>query len=411
MKTVTIRLLDKYLGIPLCFFLTLCRRIAETFRKRVPKGSPQKILFVKLIEQGSTVLAYSAIKKAEGKVGRENIYFLVFRENKPILEILNLVSPDNIIEINPKNPITFIITYLRALLKARRLKLDALLDMESFSRGTAVLSYLTGAAMRIGYHPFGASCYMGDLYTHRMAHNPYLHTRTAFLTLVEALDHAPPPKGPMAFVIPRDDYGIPRFNASSHEKRNIIRVIKERKGSEPGKPIIILNPQPGDLIPERRWPPDKYVSLGNMIARGYPQATIVVTGTNKSAELEELSKEIKGAVSLAGMTDLKKLLALYIVSDLLITSDSGAAHFASITPIRALVFFGPETPFLYGTIPAGHEVIKADYCCSPCIRVYNQRKAFCAEALCLRNIGVERVFERVKSIIPPKEKSSSFDGP
>ena len=40
----------------------------------------RKILLIKMIEQGATVLAYRAIERAVEMVGRENVYFWVFPE-------------------------------------------------------------------------------------------------------------------------------------------------------------------------------------------------------------------------------------------------------------------------------------------------------------------------------------------
>jgi len=39
----------------------------------------------------------------------------------------------------------------------------------------------------------------------------------------------------------------------------------------------------------------------------------------------------------------------YNISAVLVTNDSGPAHFSAITPIRSIVLFGPETPRLYGS--------------------------------------------------------------
>src|SRR5260370_3406222 len=95
------RLLDRWLGTPVCFLLTLWRMV---FGRRAPGRSfvPKRILFVKLAEQGSTVLAQGALNAAIGRVGRENVYFLLFGENRPILDLLTLIPPQNAIAINAR---------------------------------------------------------------------------------------------------------------------------------------------------------------------------------------------------------------------------------------------------------------------------------------------------------------------
>jgi hypothetical protein len=63
MKINAIRRFDKYLGVPICFLLTLLRYISGVFnhRKQSCNQPSRKILFIKLIEQGATVIAKSAI--------------------------------------------------------------------------------------------------------------------------------------------------------------------------------------------------------------------------------------------------------------------------------------------------------------------------------------------------------------
>mgnify|MGYP003581140125 CR=1 FL=1 len=74
-----IRWIDRWIGIPVCFVLTGVRRLIELGQHpHVPRL--RSILFVKLAEQGSTVLACAAIGRAVDLVGRNNVYFLVFED-------------------------------------------------------------------------------------------------------------------------------------------------------------------------------------------------------------------------------------------------------------------------------------------------------------------------------------------
>ncbi len=54
---------------------------------------PRNILFIKLAEQGSTVLAAAAIQRAVDMVGRENVFLAVFAENRFILDRRARFSP------------------------------------------------------------------------------------------------------------------------------------------------------------------------------------------------------------------------------------------------------------------------------------------------------------------------------
>ena len=82
--------IDRRVGVPVCFLLTMVRRLGGLFGRRGPVAPCRSVLFLKLAEQGSTVLAHEAIRTAVAHVGRENVCFLVFEENRFIVDLLGL---------------------------------------------------------------------------------------------------------------------------------------------------------------------------------------------------------------------------------------------------------------------------------------------------------------------------------
>ena len=75
---------DRVVFAPLCFLLTRLRKLLpEPAADQPPK--PKRIVIVKLAEQGSTVLAANAIRRATEMVGSENVYFAAFEENRFIV--------------------------------------------------------------------------------------------------------------------------------------------------------------------------------------------------------------------------------------------------------------------------------------------------------------------------------------
>ena len=102
MKVSAMRRIDRWLGAAVCFLLTALRKCKEFagISESSLKINIRSILFVKLAEQGATVLAYNAISRAIQMAGRENVYFLVFEENRFILDLMNVIPPQNIFTIN-----------------------------------------------------------------------------------------------------------------------------------------------------------------------------------------------------------------------------------------------------------------------------------------------------------------------
>jgi ADP-heptose:LPS heptosyltransferase len=276
----------------------------------------------------------------------------------------------------------------------RKLKLDAAVDMEFFSRGSAVLTLLSGAKRRVGFHAFfGAGPYRGDLMTHRLLYNPHFHTSQTFFTLVEAAQRNPQELPTFDFIPSTSETELPRFSPARDEVAQVEDLLRRETGSVP--PLILLNPNASDLLPLRRWPAERYLVLAKKLLEKYPEIFIGFTGSSEEeAKSLEFVQKIgsKRCVSFAGKTTLRQLLILYTISKVLVTNDSGPAHFATLTPIRVITLFGPETPALFAARTARNRVLWAGIACSPCVNAYNNRQSPCRNNLCMQTITVDQVF-------------------
>jgi len=391
MNVPLLQKIDRLAGVPLCFLLTLCRKV---FGRTLPPGplTARNILFVKLAEQGSTVLAGGAIARAVQMVGRENVFFITFQENRFILDLLELIPEENVITISRKSAPELASTTWQAVRHMRRLKLDAAVDLEFFARGSAVVACLSGARVRVGFHAFfGAGPYRGDLMTHRMLYNPHLHTSSMFQVLVEALACDPARLPTLEFAAPPPEHALHQF-APRPEETEVVRAML-RKG-----PLILLNPNGSDLLPLRRWPPDRYIELARRLLAHFPEAQIGFTGGPEEAqETERLVREINSdrCICLGGKTTLRQLMVLYTLAEILVTNDSGPAHFAAVTPVHVITLFGPETPALFAARTPRHQAIWTGLACSPCVNAFNNRQSSCKDNVCMQQITVEQVCKEV----------------
>ena len=404
MKPETIRIIDIWMGRLACFVLTGVRRIQDAVLSDSADPQPvKKILFLKLIEQGATVLAYSALKRAVEMVGRENVYFCVFEENRPILDILELVPPENVFPIRHQTFGVFLWDVWHMLEQVWRLRIDATVDMEFFARASAILSFLTGARRRVGLHRFTSEApYRGDLLTHRVQYNPYLHTAKFYHLLVEALTVNPEDLPLLKLDIGAFNETLPVFTPGERESKRVRELLKDEFKARENGPIILLNPNASDMLPLRKWPTERFVALGKMVLAQHPEVWLVITGApSERVAAEEVSRQIGSArvASFAGKTTLRELLVLYSLADILVTNDSGPGHFASLTPINSIVMYGPETPALFGAIGGRFQVIHPQLACSPCVNVFNHRFSPCRNNLCMQSISVEDVFRKVKACL------------
>ena len=394
MNVSTLQKIDKWLGVPLCFLLTGCARLRFGSRRAADAANLRNLLIVKLAEQGSTVLAYPAFLRAVELVGRENVYCLVFEENRFILEIIGMVPAENVLTISTRNFLSLVGSSLRAFWRLWKLKLDAAIDMEFFTRASAVVTFLSMARRRVGFHScFGAGPYRGNLMTHRLLYNPHLHATETFLMMIEALRVNADSLPTFPFRPDPSEKPLPQFVPRQDE----LAAVKELLGNIPGwqEGLFVLNPNASDLLPLRRWPNERYVELARLLLARHPECGVVMTGTATEAmAIGRLAAEVGSprCLSVAGKTTLRQLLALYSLADVLVTNDSGPAHFASLTPIHVVTLFGPETPKLFGARSGRNTSLWAGLACSPCVNAFNNRQSRCRNNLCMQQITVEQVF-------------------
>ncbi len=394
MNVRTLLQIDRWFGVPLCLGLSTLRRL---FGRSAPDctSPPRSLVFVKLAEQGATVLAYPALRRAAEMVGRENVYFLVLAENRFIVDVLAVIPEGNVLTICSRSFPAFVSSTVRALMRLRHLHVEAAVDMEFFSRGSAALTYLSGAKRRSGFHAFfGGGPYRGNLMTQRLLYNPHLHTAQTFLSLVEALLVNPSVLPTFGLRLPDSTDDPPQFKPAAEELALVKALIERVFGKLP--PLILLNANAGDLLPLRRWAPERYVELAKRLLAKFPEACIGLTGSPEEADAAaQLVGQIdsKRCACLAGKTTLRQLLVLYTLADVLVTNDSGPAHFATLTPVRIVTLFGPETPALFAAQTPQNTALWAGLVCSPCVNAFNNRQSPCRNNLCMQAITVDQVFE------------------
>lgn len=396
--------IDAWGGGGACAVLTLLRK-CWPFGGAAENGR-RGVLFLKLAEQGSTVLASQAIRDAADRHGLENIHFLVFEENRFILDALAIVPRENVLTIRTRNAFSMAVSGWRQLRKIRSLGLLACVDLEFFARSTAVIGFLTGIPRRVGFHGwYSEGPFRGDLFTHRLRYNPHVHTSVIFRCLVAAIESDPKALPRFDWVAEEEPVMPPPFQPTSVETGNVERLIAESTGGARG-PLVLLNANASDLLPLRKWADANYVELARRIVDAIPNAHVAFTGgPDEKEKIHTLAQSVARdrVFSVAGKTTLRELLALYAQSDVLVTNDSGPAHFAALTPIHTVVLFGPETPRLFATLSARNQSITANLACSPCVSALNNRQTRCDNNVCMQRIGVDEVFNAVKNALRERE--------
>lgn len=399
MNVDLMRKIDHHLGIPLTFVSTYLLKLAHWITRKRPTA-PKNILFVELSEMGSTIIADPAMKRAQKRFNA-NLFFVIFSKNKPSLDLLNTIPQENIFTLCEDNLLTLMRDAVRYLFWCRKNKIDTAIDLELFSRVSALLTGFSGANNRVGYHNFhGEGLYRGEMLTHKVTYNPHIHIAKNFIALIHALE-AKTEEVPYSKVLITDhDIQLDQVTFNTEEKAFVYDKIQTcfPAFKKEQYQLILMNPNASDLLPQRRWPKENFIALMQAVLTRYENAIILITGApNEHDEAEALRLQVghERCVNFAGQLKLLEMPILYTVSRLMVTNDSGPGHFSSITPLKTFVLFGPETPKLYGSL-GNSTPLFAGLACSPCVSAANHRKTPCTEPVCMDAITVDQVLKQIE---------------
>jgi ADP-heptose:LPS heptosyltransferase len=397
MKVNTQRFIDRTIGTIICRIFSLYYRF---FTKESKPGEIKKILIILLSEMGALVLAYPMFQRLKEKFPDAALHVMLFEKNREVVDLLGVIPPENILAINDKSMSAFIKDTAGALFSMRKIKFDTVIDCELFSRISSILAFLSGSAVRVGFHRHTQEgLYRGNFMNRPVLYNPYHHISRQFLTLVEAIDSDSHPKAKRR--VPNETLAIPAIEVDQKAIENAKKSLYDIAPGIEGKNIVLIYPG-GGLLPIRAWPLDYYCRLAEKLLEGGYAVCVIGLAEDKAVARTILSHtQNPSCVDLTGYTKtIRQLMMIFHFSSLLITNDGGPGHFAAMTPIPTIIFYGPETPTLYGTMNANAINFYLDFSCSPCVTAYNHRKSPCdGNNLCLKDIEPDEVLAKAIAIL------------
>lgn len=405
MNYTLIRIIDKWVGIPACFLMSLAHKFLSLFNKaknQVPR--PQKILFTELSEMGSAILAYPAMKYVVTRYSEAEVFFLIFEQNRGSVDILDIIPRDHVFTINIRSPLRFLFSTLKAVRTINKTGIDTIIDFERFARFTALLSVLIKAETRVGFNRYqDEGLYRGDFMSHPVVYNHHQHIAKNFLALVRSVGMSG--EKPFFKAVISDALTIPHYQSS---EKNLSRLKKRLAAINPQiyktDHLILFNLSNGEPLPNRAWPVSNYAVLAKRISEHFNAVIVFVGQEDAKGNAKRIMSSVEAdfCIDFTNQTSFSELLNICNLADVLITADSGLAHFAALTPIKNIVLFGPETPVLYGPLGQNCRCLYAGFSCSPCFSVHNHCQTICQDAQCMKAITADEVFEIIYQYLKEK---------
>ena len=328
-----------------------------------------------------------------------SLYLLISARSRGVLDSLKVVPDENILTLNDSSIRAFAADTLRVLRVLRRSTIDIAIDCELFARISSVLSYLSGAQLRVGFHRHTQEgLYRGSFINRPVLYNPYRHMSEQFLTMVDAIDSSSVP------LVKKTSSTEFTINPAILPQEDIRVVVAKLHADFPAlerKHLVLVYPG-GGILPIRAWPLGYYCQLcSGLLADGYAVGIIGLDEDKTLGSLITAFCKNRCCIDLTGYTNsLQDLLALYHRAALIVANDGGPAQLAALTSTPALVLFGPETPTLYRPLGANVHCLYRPMPCSPCLTAFNHRRSPCdGDNQCLKQITPNEVLAKARDIL------------
>ena len=334
------RKLDFLIGVPLVKALSLFTK------KDIASPSPlRKILIIKLAAFGDAVLLIPVLRSLRMANPNAEIHWLVSPINESIAMTVPYVDKIHTLESFSLGSVLQIVQTLKDE------KFDAVLDFEQWARGTAIVSALTKAPVRIGFDTPGQ--HRSSLYTKTVVKRSQDHEIYEFFNLAESLQP-----------IIRDSR-LELWETDMGKGEVYIHLVDLDKNRNKTK-YVLIHPGCGADGKPREWPLSDYALLAHWILKNYPGTKIIITGGPEEAKKTfDLWKLLKGkAKNLGGKLSWAGTISLVKNMDFVISGNTGIMHIAAAFSKKQIALHGPTDPDLWGPLNDNAIVIQSK--CSQC---------------------------------------------
>jgi ADP-heptose:LPS heptosyltransferase len=391
------RNVDRYVGAFICRIFSLFYRQS----KDEDDGfQAKKFLVILLSKMGSLVLAYPMFQQIKKRYPGAQLYGLLFEKNKEVLTLLDVTAPENILTIRNTSFGVFTIDCLRVLNRIRKLKIDVVIDCELFARISSIFSFLSGARIRVGFHPHTQEgLYRGNFINRPVLFNPYHHMSRQFLTLAAAVDSVGVPKakqplGRTSLRAPLIEFAREEIDAMQARLRADFSAVADMR-------LVLIYPGAG-ILPIRAWPRNYYSQVaGELIKKGFAVGIVGLAEDRDLASTILSECNSTACIDLTGYTrTISELMLIFQFAALLITHAGSQGQFAAMTPIPTIILYGPQTPDLYSPVDEKATIFYNPLPCSPCLTAFNHSNSPCdGDNLCLKQIPPGQVLKKALEIL------------
>ena len=318
-----LRKLDRWIGVPILFGLSLLRS------KREKPEQIQSIGLCIFAAIGDALLASSLIADLRKAYPSSKITVFATPANAAAFDLIT--AYDDLVLVPITQP-------LAAIERVRAHPVDILIDTSQWPRIGALIAAFSGARWTIGFETKDQNRHFS--YDFSIKHSPKVHELDNFRALLA-------PLGIFASSMPPIDY-------SSFGSIDCLNIKQ---------PYVVLHPwASGNHFELREWPAPSWAALAcRTIDSGY--GVVITGGPGDQDRAEVLCQEIKrildgvppeSLLNLAGKANLMTTAAYLNESAAAVAVNTGTMHLAALLEKPLVALHGPTNPKRWGPIYPGH---------------------------------------------------------
>ena len=379
--------IDHWVGLPLCGLVGIWCTVAALlpFQKktRLPK-TPRSILIVKWYGLGSIILMRDLIYSLRRKYQDAKIIFLTFEGNRGLIQYLSLA--DELVTVRKSSAVAFLVDTLRALCYLPFKKIDIAIDLEFYSKYSTLMTYLSGAPVRVGFYL--SAFWRRALFTHCVYFNYFKHILGIYAMVGKSI-------GVAVEETPAAPLHVTETDLQETKK------VLQKMGFNGVNKLIGINVNAGEMAFCRRWPKEYFIQVIEALSLVQNHSVVLIGALEDKEYTDSIydalgEKTKNNVINTAGIFNLAQFITLVSNFSFIITNDSGPLHLAVMLGIPTISIWGPGTPLLYGARDrVKHKEFYSEVDCSPCMYIYRTPAGiFCNnEAFCLKRVKPEEVIE------------------
>ncbi len=131
-------------------------------------------------------------------------------------------------------------------------------------------------------------------------------------------------------------------------------------------PVVVLHPGTSAFGQLKRWAPERFAELGDLLAARHGARLLLTGGPTESALVQALRAGLRTPSLAPAPAGLPDLAALLQAAQLVVASDSLPLHLANALGTPVVGLYGPKDPAVTGPAFDRARVVRGDAACSPC---------------------------------------------